>query len=400
MTGPGRSQEELARALGEEFDVLRTLGSGSVATVYLAREKALSRLVAIKVLDLRLASDETARRRFEREARAAASLSDHPHVVAVHRYGRLPDETPYMVMRFVKGRTMAERLQAEGRLEVGQAVEVLRAVAAALALAHSKGFVHRDVRPGNVLWDEEGEQALLTDFGIAAILDTGGDPGTRLTMAGELIGDPNYLSPEQLLDQDLTEMADIYAFGILGYQLLTGEGPYDARSRTELVRAHLSMDPRDLVALRPEVPASLAQLLRRCLSREPNHRPTATDVVRTLEGGGQGERGGVVAATGSTEISDLQTLLRRRVPQVVLGTAVLGFGFTTVVSDFADRGAVRDSAYLASWVLAATAVLASAVVAWFHGERGRQRAPFIEYVLLAVIAAAGLALGGWIFYAG
>ncbi|UCC26416.1 MAG: serine/threonine protein kinase [Gemmatimonadales bacterium] len=392
-----RSPTELAAALGDEFEVVRILGSGSVATVYLAREKALSRLVAIKVMDPLVSADETARRRFEREARAAASLSDNPNVVAVHRYGRLPDGTPYMVMRFVKGRTMEERLKAEGRLSVEQAIETLRSVADALALAHSKGFVHRDIRPGNVLWDEEGGRALLSDFGIAAILATSGAEGTRLTMAGELIGNPEYLSPEQLLDQDLTEMADIYAFGILGYELLAGEGPYDARSRTDMIKAHLTMEPRDLGSLRPEAPPAVAALLKRCLAREPNHRPSAADVLRTLEGGQGG--GTAVSATGD-EISDIQTLLKKRVPQVVIGTAVLGFGFTTVISDFADRGALRDSAYLASWVFTATAVAIAAIVAWFHGEKGRQRAPALEYVLLGVIGVAGLALSAWIYFTG
>jgi len=394
MAQEARTPEELARALGDEFEIIRVLGSGSAATVYLARERALSRLVAIKVMNPALAADETARRRFEREARAAASLLDNPNVVAVHRYGRLPDETPYMVMRFVKGRTMEERLKAEGRLSVEQAVDALRSVVDALALAHSKGFVHRDVRPGNVLWDEEAGRALLTDFGIAAVLATGSAEGTRLTMAGELIGNPRYLSPEQLMDQDVTEMADIYAVGILGYELLTGEGPYEARSRMDLLKAHLGGEPRDLRTLRPEVPAPVADVLRRCLAREPNHRPSAQDVLRALDGGGAHGHGGAAAAAGQ-EVADLQTLLRKRVPQVVLITGGVGFGMAQLVEGFGD-----PRLYSATLALMATAVALSAVIAWFHGEKGRQRTTVLEWVLLSVIGVAGLALTIWIYLGG
>ncbi|HKJ92960.1 MAG TPA: serine/threonine-protein kinase, partial [Longimicrobiales bacterium] len=187
----GRSLADLRAALGADFDVMRELGRGAMATVYLARDRALDVLVAVKVLRPERAVDETARRRFEREARAAASMGDHPNTVAVTRFGRLPDETPYLVMQYVKGRTMDERLRAAGRLSVAQARSVLAEVASALALAHAKGIVHRDVRAGNVLWDAENERARLTDFGIAAVLDCMGPGATRLTRTGELLGDPH-----------------------------------------------------------------------------------------------------------------------------------------------------------------------------------------------------------------
>ncbi|MDT8340966.1 MAG: serine/threonine-protein kinase [Longimicrobiales bacterium] len=391
-----RTPEALDQALGDEFEVVRLLGSGSVATVYLARERSLSRLVAVKVMHASVATDETARRRFEREARAAASLSDNPNVVSVHRYGRLPDETPYMVMRYVKGRTMDERLQAEGRLRLEEGLEVLDAVADALTLAHSKGFVHRDVRPGNVLWDEEAGRALLSDFGIAAVLATGGTDVTRLTSAGELLGDPRYTSPEQLMDGDVTEAADIYAFGILGYEILSGEGPYPARSRMEMIQAHLTAEPRDLRTLRPDVPPAVADMLRRCLARDPRHRPSAQDVARALRGGYSGARSAAgEAIPAMPEGADLQTLLRKRVPQVVLITGGVGFGIAQLVEGFGDA-----RLYTATLALIAAAVAASAVVAWFHGERGRQRAPLLEWVLLSVIGAAGLALSARIYLGG
>ncbi|MBT8337851.1 MAG: serine/threonine protein kinase, partial [Gemmatimonadetes bacterium] len=239
-----RRFEQLRHHLGDEFEILRSLGKGATAVVYLARERALGRLVAIKVLRQGKAEDATVRRRFEREARAAASISEHPDVVAVHRYGRLPDDTPYLVMRYVKGRTMEERLQAEGRLPLDHARQVLLSVASALAAAHEQGIVHRDVRPGNVLWDDDAQRGYLTDFGIAAVLATSGMDSSRITQTGQMVGDPRYLSPEQLQDKDLTEQSDIYGLGILGYELFTGEGPYQARSNADYIRAHLTQEPR------------------------------------------------------------------------------------------------------------------------------------------------------------
>jgi len=378
---------------------VRQLGRGAVATVYLAKERALGRLVAIKVMNPGKVADETARRRFEREAKAAASLSEHPNVVAVHRFGRLEDETPYLVMSYVKGRTMEERLKAEGKLPVAQALKVLEGVASALELAHSHNIVHRDVRPGNVLWDEEREKGLLTDFGIAAILASGGDDVTRLTQTGQLVGDPRYLSPEQLLDQDLTELADIYGFGVMGYELLTGDGPYDARSNTEWITAHLSKEPRDLHHERPDVPKHVADLLGRCLAREPNHRPAASDVARILKGGGAVEvlPGSV---TSVEEPADLQTLIKKKVPHIVLMAASAGLIFMTGMDMLVDRGLLPDRAFPFALVLVIAGVMASTLIAWFHGEKGRQRAPFIEYVLLSLIIVGAVMMGVWVLLTG
>jgi len=376
-----RSLEELRSSLGQDFEVLRQLGRGAVATVYLARDRALGVLVAIKVLRPGQATDDTTRRRFDREARAAASLAEHPNVVAVRRFGRLPDETPYLVMQYVKGRTMEERLKAEGRLSVAEARQVIREVASALDVAHGKGIVHRDPQPGNVLWDEEKRSALLTDFGIAAVLATSGEDVTRLTKTGQLLGNPRYLSPEQLLDQDLTELADIYLLGVLGYELLTGESPYDARSNTEMITAHLTKEPRDLRSLRQDVDPELADLLKRCLAREANHRPSASDVVRILDGESAAQPGAPQEAVGLD-------LLKKKMHWAVAAAATVGFVLFQVTGDLADRDIISESAYRRSLVFIVGGFLASLVGAWFHGEAGKQRAPVIEWVLYGVIAVA------------
>jgi serine/threonine-protein kinase len=291
-------------------------------------------------------------------------------------------------MPYVHGRTAEDLLKAEGKLPVGQATQILREVASALAFAHGKGIVHRDVRPANVLWDEERSRARLTDFGIAAVINLSGTETTRLTKTGQLLGEPMHLSPEQLLDEGISELADMYLFGILGYELLAGRGPYDARTPTEWINAHLNKEPRDLKELRPDAPAELAQLLRRCLAKQPQHRPSAKDVARALEGPaapGAAVSPGTTSTPGSV---DLEELVRRRVPHIVLFT--VGFGVVLIgLADAVDEY-FPDGFKLLVVIFAVAAVLASAVIAWFHGEKGKQRAPAIEYVFLGLITVLWL----------
>jgi serine/threonine-protein kinase len=374
--------EELRDALGDDYEIVRQLGKGAMARVYLARDRALGVLVAIKVLRPGQAADETARRRFEREARAAASLAEHPNVVAVRHFGRLkPSETPYLVMQYVKGRSMEERLKAEGRLSAEEAKQVLTEVTSALELAHGKGIVHRDLRPGNVLWDEENRRALLTDFGIAAILSTSGEEVTRLTKTGQLVGDPRYLSPEQLLDNELTELADMYLLGVLGYELLTGEGPYEARTNTEWITAHLTKEPKNLLDLRPDCDPALADLLARCLSREPNHRPSSAALASIFDGGG------ATLVPVDSEAKGL-ALLQKKMHWAVAGAGSAGFIVFQITDTLADRGIISEETFQNVLPFIVGGFVASLVGAWFHGEKGRQRAPLIEWVLYAVIAAA------------
>lgn len=394
-----RDVKALQEALGPDLEISRRLGRGSMASVYLAREPALGRLVAVKVLQPGKARDETVRRRFEREAKAAASLT-HPNVVQVFRFGRLPDETPYLVMRFVKGRTMEERLKAEGRLSTDLAKQVLLNVASALADAHSQGIVHRDVRPANVLWDEDRDTALLTDFGIAALLETGGEEATRLTATGQMVGDPRYLSPEQLLDQDLTELADIYALGIMGYELYTTEGPYEAKTNTQWITAHLKAEPRALQAMRPGTDPGVADLLMRCLNREPKHRPSATDIVRALQAD-PNSGGSSSGAPGSAQgQADLQELIKRRVPQIVLIAAGAGIGLLGLVSQFVEMNVMPQVSYQLTLPFVACGVAAATVVAWFHGERGKQQTSVLEWILLGVIGVTWVAISTWILVGG
>ena len=274
MTGP-EPQTQLQAEMAPDFQIVRFLAEGSVAHVYLARDKGLKRLVAIKVMKAELARDETARRRFGREARSAAKIHHH-NVAAVYRVGTLEDETPFIVMEHIEGRNLADSLQAEGVMGVEQACHVLSQVASALAAAHEKGIVHRNLKPENIVCERDSDRVVLTDFGIAGILETGAETITNLTQPGQLLGDPRYMSPEHLSGEPITEESDVYSLGIMGYELLTLKGPYEAKSNVLMATAHLRQEPI------PLADPHLGELLARCLAKNPKHRPRASEVARAL----------------------------------------------------------------------------------------------------------------------
>jgi eukaryotic-like serine/threonine-protein kinase len=273
--------DTLRTALLPDLELIRALGSGASADVFLAREPALQRLVAVKVLRSDLCADAVVRQRFEREAQSAARIT-HPHVTAVHRVGRLGDDRPYIVMEYVDGRTLADMLAAGHAFEMPAAIAILAPVASALAAAHARGIIHRDVRPGNVLVENRTGRAVLGDFGIAALLDSGATAPARLTMAGVLLGDTRYMSPEQVRGESVVEQSDVYAFGLLAFELLAGRSPYDARNDAERMVAHLRQEPKRLRDVRPEASPALDALVARCLAREPAGRPLAAEVAAQL----------------------------------------------------------------------------------------------------------------------
>lgn len=388
-------EAQLREELAPDLELLRPLGRGSVASVFLAREPALKRFVAVKVLDSHHADDERARKRFEREAQAAAALT-HPNIVAVHRVGRLSNGVPYIIMQYVKGRTMEERLQAKGILEIEEARDALAQVASAVASAHEKGIVHRDIRAGNVLYEQDSGRVFLSDFGIAAILASAeSGSSVRLTRTGELVGDPRYMSPEQLSGEDVSELSDVYALGLLGYELMTGSLPYPGSSRRELIRAHISGEPRKLSELRLGVDARLGDLLERCLAKEPRHRPSAHDLSRRL-------RGGSDAHGGEGAPPDvLRSLRERRLPQIVLAYGAVAWGLLELTSQLVERTILPAFAYQLVLVAVATGLPAVVTGAWFHGKKGQQRFEPVEYwvfggLALVWLAVSAVILIGWL----
>jgi serine/threonine protein kinase len=355
--------ERVVPSLGDDLQQLRPLGHGAMAHVYLAAETALGRLVAVKVLRPELAADEVVRRRFDREARAAARVM-HRNVVIVHRVGVLEENLPYLVMEYVEGRTLEDLLASGRPLETGRAHELLAQVASALAAAHEKRIIHRDVRPGNILIEDASGRAVLTDFGIAGIKETGSEVVTRLTRASEVLGDPRYVSPEQLLGEPVTEETDVYSLGVVGYELLTGAGPYAAESAREMVVAHLQGTPRSLREARPDLPEELSRLLERCLARKPEHRPSAREVVAALEvRAGQSASADAAPVTLDHEppffpaLSSFLTELKRR---RVYRTAVTYLAAAFVVLEGADL--VFPALAVPGWLYP---VLVAATVAGF-----------------------------------
>jgi serine/threonine-protein kinase len=325
---------DISRALSPEFEFLRTLGRGSMGTVHLAREQELRRLVAIKVPHAELARDPEVRQRFQREARAAARIV-HPGAAAVYRTGHLADDTPYLVMEYVEGRTLDDAVAADGPFDLDTALSILEQVALALAAAHSHGVVHRDVRPGNVMWHAPTRRAVLTDFGIAGILGTGGEKVTRITRVGQTLGRVDFSSPEQLQGDPVTPAADVYSLGVLAYHLLTGEGPFGDATGAALVRAHVERAPSGLAGRVPGLDAGVAAKLERCLGKTPTRRPRAEQVAlalaeaRVVGSGVSRPRAGEVdpAALPAALRDFLREVRRRRVGGVAVGYLVLAFLF-------------------------------------------------------------------------
>src|SRR6058998_2450294 len=261
-----RVREALSAALADRYTIERELGRGGMATVYVALDRRHSRQVAIKVLRPDVAAAVGAER-FLREITIAARLT-HPHVLPLLDSGQAAGSL-YYVMPYVRGESLRQRLVREGRLPLGDALRIARELGAGLDYAHREGFVHRDVKPENVLLADG--HAVLADFGIArAIFRAGGE---HVTEVGLAIGTPEYMSPEQAAgDRELDGRCDVYAFACVIYEMLAGEPPFSGDSARAIVAQHLSEPPPPLRARRPDAPASVEQALARALAKDPADR--------------------------------------------------------------------------------------------------------------------------------
>jgi serine/threonine protein kinase len=384
----------LKTELAPDLEVIRLLGTGRMAEVFLARQVSLDRLVAVKVLSRRTSRDESAQARFDREAKAAAAL-ETPHAVSVYRSGHLEDGIPFLVMQYVRGGTLEDRLEAEGPLPEPEAKRILADVAEALAAAHEHDFIHRDVRAANVLCERDAGRVLLADFGLAGIRPESQDADARITRTGEIIGTPGYLSPEQLKGESATEATDVFALGLMAYEILTGTGPFAGRSQRETIMRSLRDPPTPLQALLPDVDPHLAELLERCLAKAPEKRPSAAFLAKALRVDRGGGPGGSVVPGEQADLNVLESLLKRRLPQTVVVTGAVGIAglyFIGMLADVYDKPIFQ--AALATFVCS---LAASGVIAWFHGEKGPQRVTPLEVVLLALIGLVWLAIGFVIF---
>src|SRR3954451_5588856 len=295
--------------LSDRYRLDAQIGTGGMSTVYRAFDTTLERTVAVKLMHREIASDSAQLERFRREARAVGQFS-HPHIVGVIDAGE-DDQRPYIVFEYVEGETLKERIRRCGRLPVDESLAYAIEIARALGAAHARGIVHRDIKPQNVLIDEEG-MAKVTDFGIARSLDEEG-----LTADGRVLGTTDYVSPEQALGHIVNGQSDIYSLGIVLWEMLVGDVPFHGENQVAVALEHVREDLPDVPRLRPELSASVASVLDRMTCKKLERRyPDALTLEDDLEYALAIEAARAGRATGEATavLRTLPPSARRRVP--------------------------------------------------------------------------------------
>jgi predicted Ser/Thr protein kinase len=294
--------ELIGRTVGG-YRVEAELGRGGQAIVYRATQMSLQRVVALKVVSPQYASDEGFMERFKREGISAASL-DHPNVVPVYEAGE-SDGVAYLAMKYIDGGSLDDLLRRGGSIPLPRALSILRQIAEALDYAAGRGFIHRDVKPANVLLGP-GDHVYLTDFGLARALE-----GSRITRTGVWMGTLEYIAPEQIRGSEVTPAADRYAFAVVAYEMLTGRPPFQREDRTALLYAHLSDTPEPPSTLRPELGGGVDAVLARALAKDPDQRyPSAGAFVEALAQAiptGAGAAPTLVPGAAATEVTPAVT---------------------------------------------------------------------------------------------
>jgi len=264
--------EHLRNATLGEYDLLGELGRGGMAAVYLAHEIALDRKVAIKVMSPALVHGDGMIERFKREARTAASLS-HPNIIPIYAV-RETDRVLFFVMKFVAGRPLDSIIKEVGPLPIPMVQMIMNQTGSAFGYAHKRGIIHRDIKPGNVMIDDDG-WAVVTDFGIAKVSEAQG-----LTMTGMTVGTPTYMSPEQCMAQDVTGASDQYSLGVVAYEMITGRPPFTGGSMMAIMYGHFNDPPPPIEATRPDCPPEVRDAIMRMLAKNPVDRwPTMEDAT-------------------------------------------------------------------------------------------------------------------------
>jgi serine/threonine-protein kinase len=328
-TGGATSEPLVPGATLDRFVVRRMLGRGGMGVVYEARDERLGRDVAIKLLDSRHVDRPERRKRFAREARAAAAVT-HPNVARVLEVGD-GDTGTYLVFELVPGPTL-RALLAEGPLPVARCAEIGAALAAALAAAHEAGVVHRDLKPENVIV-EGGITPKILDFGLAkvSVPEGSGSGSDVVTVEGHVLGSPGYMSPEQALGKPCGPASDVFSLGVVLFELLTGRRPFSGVTAMEAIVATTRDDAPDARDLRPDLPQAFAHIVASCLAKDPDARPTAKELEARLSAPLDApERGETVEISGSrvtpfeaTVVSEAPAVRAFRAP--VAAAAILGF---------------------------------------------------------------------------
>src|SRR4051812_13175401 len=330
------------------------IGAGGMSTVYRAFDTTLERVVAVKLMHREIASDSDQLERFRREARAVAQFS-HPHIVGVIDAGE-DDGRPYIVFEYVEGETLKDRIRRAGRLPVDESLAYAIEITRALGAAHRHGIVHRDIKPQNVLVDEEG-QAKVTDFGIARTLEDDG-----LTADGRVLGTTDYVSPEQALGHAVDGRSDVYSLGVVLFEMLTGSVPFHGENQVAVAMKHVREELPDVQALRPGISAGLARIVDRATDKNLARRyPDAAAMVRDLEDALaiEASRAGQATGEATAVLRTLSPDARRRLPPrlrwqvpllvVVVVVAVAAIAVALLLKEGVERtqrgtGATRDAA--------------------------------------------------------
>src|SRR4051812_14495533 len=315
--------------LPERYRVPRRIAGGGMATVYACEDQVLRRLVAVKVLAPHLAADPAYRERFQREARAVARVSDHPHVVTIYDIGE-HDGTAFITMEHFPGGTVADSLRSGRPIPEPTVLRWLDEAASALDHAHGAGIVHRDVKPANLLLDANGRLA-VGDFGIASMATDSG-----MTATGTVLGTAAYLSPEQALGEPSTAASDRYALAVVAFELLTGQRPFTGEHVAAQARAHVEAKPPRASSLDPALPPAVDRVLWRGLEKDPESRwPTARAFVEALEDA-LGEEAEPTART-----TVLAPAARRRWPAVLaavlVAAAIAGMAIAALAGGGGDK---------------------------------------------------------------
>jgi serine/threonine-protein kinase len=327
----------LQEACAGRFAIERELGRGGMGVVVQARDVALDRVVAIKLLPSALARQAEPRARFLREARIAAGFS-HPNIVPIHSVEE-HDDVVFFVMGYVEGETLTRRVTRGGAMPAAEATRLLQEVAWALAYAHGAGVVHRDIKPDNILLDRVSGRAVVTDFGIARVADA-----TRaLTVDGHVMGTAQFMSPEQASGEPLDGRSDLYALGVVGYFALTGTLPFEAPTLTALLAMQVTQPAPPVASRRPGLPPRLAQAVDRCLAKRPEERfATASELAGAL--GEAGAQGPAIAP----QVRNFQRMAEQ--------SSLILFMLAVFSLPLASRGGVRELDGIGSFVGALTAV--------------------------------------------
>jgi serine/threonine protein kinase len=271
-------REQVTAGLNDQYQIVREIGRGGMGVVFLARDIALHRLVALKVLRQEYARSDEHRERFRREARMTARLS-HPNIVPVHTFGELGDLV-YIVMKYVHGESLAERMRRDGAIPAEDVQRILAELAMALETAHREGVVHRDLKAENILIEKGTGRPMLTDFGVALLRSL--DPVPE--EAFKAFGTPHYMSPEQAAGElDIDGRSDIYSLGVLGYYMLSGRLPFEGQTFEALAAKHIAEQPVPLGELASDAPRPLIAAIEDCLKKERTDRwRCARDLAQAL----------------------------------------------------------------------------------------------------------------------